>query len=368
LRSPAQSQPYPEGSGDTIGPHMEPALSTLSAPPLVPAWAELSENSRPGSATSKPALHPGHDGYKSTTALGLQATLFLNGARSRCPGKERDAESGNDYFGARYYASSMGRFMSPDPGWFMAVDPTNPQSLNLYAYALNNPLRFIDPSGMILCDYGPSDNGGEDFEDADDENECTTNGGTVSNVQQSITVTPQPSDPRPSCSDFSGAIAPPPAPINYRQQAQSNSQKSYLQLYQAFKSGGTQDFKGNAAYGNRTNQIAAGNFNFGATMAAMGKTLSGTAFWAGVGAEISNGESQANWAMGQSAYMNGQYGGPSAPANNPPPPQSTVGPGSPGFPAYAPNSGLMNRGDQDATNENLSVALGWVWYSMGCTQ
>jgi RHS repeat-associated protein len=30
-------------------------------------------------------------------------------------GKERDTESGNDYFGARYYASSMGRFMSPDP-------------------------------------------------------------------------------------------------------------------------------------------------------------------------------------------------------------------------------------------------------------
>lgn len=30
-------------------------------------------------------------------------------------GKERDAESGNDYFGARYYASAMGRFLSPDP-------------------------------------------------------------------------------------------------------------------------------------------------------------------------------------------------------------------------------------------------------------
>ncbi len=30
-------------------------------------------------------------------------------------GKERDAESGLDYFGARYYGSNMGRFMSPDP-------------------------------------------------------------------------------------------------------------------------------------------------------------------------------------------------------------------------------------------------------------
>ena len=34
---------------------------------------------------------------------------------SRYTGKERDAESGNDYFGARYYGSSMGRMMSPDP-------------------------------------------------------------------------------------------------------------------------------------------------------------------------------------------------------------------------------------------------------------
>ena len=32
----------------------------------------------------------------------------------RCTGKERDAESGNDYFGARYYASTMGRWLSPD--------------------------------------------------------------------------------------------------------------------------------------------------------------------------------------------------------------------------------------------------------------
>jgi RHS repeat-associated protein len=126
---------------------MEPALSTLSAPPLVPAWAELSENSRPGSATSKPALHPGHDGYKSTTALGLQATLFLNGARSRCPGKERDQESGNDYFGARYYASTMGRWMSPDPS-NLGVDIYMPQTWNRYNYAVNNPLTIKDANGL----------------------------------------------------------------------------------------------------------------------------------------------------------------------------------------------------------------------------
>jgi len=59
-------------------------------------------------------------------------------------GKERDAESGLDYFGARYYGSSMGRFMSPDDFGGHLEDP---QTLNKYAYAGNNPLRFTDPSG-----------------------------------------------------------------------------------------------------------------------------------------------------------------------------------------------------------------------------
>src|SRR5271165_6599935 len=67
---------------------------------------------------------------------------------SRSTGKERDTESGNDYFGARYYASSMGRMMSPDPSQLYYADPTNPQSLNLYSYAQNNPLINIDPTGM----------------------------------------------------------------------------------------------------------------------------------------------------------------------------------------------------------------------------
>jgi len=66
-------------------------------------------------------------------------------------GKERDAESGNDYFGARYYASSMGRWLSPD--WSAKVMPVpyakldDPQSLNLYAYVRNNPLTRVDPDG-----------------------------------------------------------------------------------------------------------------------------------------------------------------------------------------------------------------------------
>ncbi len=61
-------------------------------------------------------------------------------------GKERDTESGNDYFGARYYASSMGRWLSPDKP-FADQHAQNPQSWNLYAYARNNPLIIFDPNG-----------------------------------------------------------------------------------------------------------------------------------------------------------------------------------------------------------------------------
>jgi RHS repeat-associated protein len=63
-------------------------------------------------------------------------------------GKERDTESGNDYFGARYYASSMGTWMSPDPSGLFFGDPTNPQSFNLYSYVQNRPLYMVDPDGL----------------------------------------------------------------------------------------------------------------------------------------------------------------------------------------------------------------------------
>jgi RHS repeat-associated protein len=71
-------------------------------------------------------------------------------------GKERDTESGLDMFGARYYGSSLGRFMTPD--W--AAKPVNvpyahfgnPQSLNLYSYVQNNPTTVGDPDGHCCWD------------------------------------------------------------------------------------------------------------------------------------------------------------------------------------------------------------------------
>jgi RHS repeat-associated protein len=71
-------------------------------------------------------------------------------SRSRITGKERDTESGNDYFGARYYASSMGRFLSPDPKQITKQRMADPQQWNMYAYTRNNPLVAIDPGGKEL--------------------------------------------------------------------------------------------------------------------------------------------------------------------------------------------------------------------------
>jgi len=64
-------------------------------------------------------------------------------------GEEHDAESQSDYLGARYYQGQTGRFTTPDDPSYM--DPANPQSLNRYAYANNNPLRWVDPTGHTPC-------------------------------------------------------------------------------------------------------------------------------------------------------------------------------------------------------------------------
>ena len=66
---------------------------------------------------------------------------------SRSTGKERDTESGNDYFGARYYASSMGRWMSPDDSLDGAIMEL-PQTWNKYSYEYNRPLYGTDPDSQ----------------------------------------------------------------------------------------------------------------------------------------------------------------------------------------------------------------------------
>ena len=57
---------------------------------------------------------------------------------------QRFDQTGLYFYNARYYDATIGRFISPDS---IVPDPLNPQSLNRYSYCLNNPLRYVDPSG-----------------------------------------------------------------------------------------------------------------------------------------------------------------------------------------------------------------------------
>jgi RHS repeat-associated protein len=74
-------------------------------------------------------------------------------------GKERDPETNNDDFDARYYSSAYGRFLSAD--WSSTPSPvpyanlTNPQTLNLYAMVSDNPESFADLDGHVNPAQGP---------------------------------------------------------------------------------------------------------------------------------------------------------------------------------------------------------------------
>jgi RHS repeat-associated protein len=66
-------------------------------------------------------------------------------------GKERDAESGLDYFGARYFSGLQGRWTSPDKP-FADQHLIAPQSWNLYGYVRNNPIILVDTNGEASCE------------------------------------------------------------------------------------------------------------------------------------------------------------------------------------------------------------------------
>jgi RHS repeat-associated protein len=78
-----------------------------------------------------------------TAALGYQPDAL----RQKFTSYERDNESGLDFAQARMYANSHGRFTSPDPVKMSSKRIRNPQGFNLYAYAINNPSRYVDPDG-----------------------------------------------------------------------------------------------------------------------------------------------------------------------------------------------------------------------------
>jgi RHS repeat-associated protein len=102
-----------------------------------------------------------------TVGMGYSAA---DSTRQKFTQKERDNESGLDYFGARYYGSAQGRFTGVDPyNPIVDIDKEEnfrqylgqPQNWNRYTFVWNNPLKFIDPNGenvyVVTYTYGNSE-------------------------------------------------------------------------------------------------------------------------------------------------------------------------------------------------------------------
>jgi len=145
---------------------MQQASSVFSDPNLaLAAIPQLAGNSRQGFGLVASTSCRASSWVISSNTLGLSGSLYDGDVRSRCTGKERDTESGLDYFFARYYTSDLARFMTPDfddideddPEPVPNADLGNPQSLDLYAYVFNNPNTGIDLDGHVGGGVGSDD-------------------------------------------------------------------------------------------------------------------------------------------------------------------------------------------------------------------
>jgi RHS repeat-associated protein len=120
---------------------------------------------------------PAGTGSNRMAGLGYVTT---DDTTQRFTSKERDTESGLDYFGARYYTAAAGRFSGCDP--YNAIVDTRkreefnrylgePRNWNRYCFVWNNPLKYVDPSGedvyVVTYTYGNSE-GDEQFKRAAD--------------------------------------------------------------------------------------------------------------------------------------------------------------------------------------------------------
>ena len=92
-------------------------------------------------------LFANQGGRATTQGYTPSGSLPADGSRQKFTSKERDNETGLDFFEARYYASTQGRFTSADP-LLASARAWAPQSWNRYSYVLNNPLKLIDPTGL----------------------------------------------------------------------------------------------------------------------------------------------------------------------------------------------------------------------------
>jgi RHS repeat-associated protein len=91
-------------------------------------------------------------GEELSAGVGIRSAAVgygVDSTRQKFTGYERDTDTGLDFAGARYYANVQGRFTSAD-NFLNDTHVTDPSSWNLYTYARNNPLRYIDPTGELI--------------------------------------------------------------------------------------------------------------------------------------------------------------------------------------------------------------------------
>ncbi len=106
---------------------------------------------RDGNVTSRHDYHPFGEEIITSQREG-HSDYAGDEVRKQFTGYERDDETNLDFAQARMSNFSLGRFTSPDP-LASSASAGQPQSWNRYPYTLNNPLRFVDPTGMSPGDY-----------------------------------------------------------------------------------------------------------------------------------------------------------------------------------------------------------------------
>ncbi|MCI1280933.1 MAG: RHS repeat-associated core domain-containing protein [Nitrospira sp.] len=83
--------------------------------------------------------------YGATRTNNSSGTPAIN-VPYKYTGKELDSSTNLYYYEARYYDPTLGRFLSSDT---IVPNPRDPQDLNRYTYAGNNPFRYTDPTGHL---------------------------------------------------------------------------------------------------------------------------------------------------------------------------------------------------------------------------
>ena len=164
-----------------------PAAKEKASQPPAGLLAWLAEKPHPGPQPNEPKLHWADHTAKLHIALGFSTSLYDSGIRSCCSSKERDAETGLDFFGARYMSSAQGRFTSPDVP-LLDQQPGDPQSWNLYSYVRNNPLIFTDRTGNDCVYVNSSNDGISSIDNQTNAKGCGKTGGcwvdgTVTNAR-----------------------------------------------------------------------------------------------------------------------------------------------------------------------------------------